>query len=109
MTYNELSDDDKAILKNYLQMARPLAGEFGKMLTKAGAVKTSWDTLASAVVAKLDANEVIPNETGLAGAVALTKEEIQGLETAVESAITNYESPTNRALYVKSAGAENTI
>jgi hypothetical protein len=107
--YSDLTPQDKQALDNYLQFARPLMGELARMLNKFGAINSDWTNTAQAIVATLDAGAEVPNSTGLSGANAVTKEDIQAVATLISQAITAYENQTNRDRWAKAAGAINVV
>ncbi len=109
-TYDSLTPEQKDILGALTTQLRAFAGEFAKTNTKAEVLVDDWNAQVSAIVASLDAGEVIPNVSGLAGAASVTKEEVTNLMgTSLVNLLATYNTSGARELYVKLAGPGNVI
>lgn len=100
--YSELSAQDQAIVQNTVNLLRSGAGEIARVFNHLKAIAD--DANAVALVTSLDASEVIPNESGLAGADDLTRTEVVALYTALNSIRTTNDTAQNRAAWSKAAG-----
>jgi len=96
-------------LDTFLRLLRPLSGEGARYLFDAGAVLLDYANYAAAIVASLDAGALVPNETGLAGAQPLAKEDIQALAADLQNLLAAYATPAKQALQAKACGAANLI
>lgn len=100
--YSELGPTDKAIVDNTANLLRAAAGELAKIFNHVKAIAD--DSNAVALVVGLDASEVIPNTSGLAGADDLTQTEVVALYTVLDGARQTYDTAPNRAAWSKAAG-----
>ena len=109
MAYADLTTDQQGQLQDWLQLVRPIQGEFAKVLNHMGAAKTAHSSHVGDILAMLvDADEV-PNESGLAGAIDVTKAELTSILTLLNAALTAYDTTANRELWTKFCGAGNLI
>ena len=109
-TYASLTAEQKGILGALTTQIRAFAGEFAKTNTKAEVLVDDWNAQVSVIVASLDAGEIIPNLSGLAGAASITKEELTVLvATQLSNLLASYNTDSARELYVKLAGPANII
>ena len=107
-TYAELTSEEKSVLDSWLNNVRALAGEMARVGNHAGAAKTAYWAQISAILAKLDTGAVIPNAGGLAGAQALTKEQLTTLESHVEAQDETNDAD-HRTVWVLACGMANLI
>lgn len=109
-TYAELTVGQKATLQHFVNvLVRPSMGELARVNNHLAALDADYNAQASAILATLTGSEVIPNESGLAGAAALTKDQVVTLVSYAQGVLTNYNTSGHRGNYVLAAGAENTI
>jgi hypothetical protein len=66
-----------------------------------------WTASVSALVNSLDADTVVPDSTGLAGAQPLAREDVINLMTAIESLLASANTSAQRAEYLKVVGPVN--
>lgn len=109
MAYAELTADQKQQLQDWLQLVRPIQGEVAKVLNHMGAAKTAYDSHVGAVLALLVDGDAVPNESGLAGAIDVTKAELTTILALLNSVLTTYDTTANRELWTKFCGAGNLI
>ena len=108
MAYADLTDEQKRIVDDFSAMIRPWCGEFARVHNHGAVAYTQYWATVSAVMALLADGDEIPNKTGYAGAVALTKAQIGTILTWQES-IATINSEANRQLMAKAAGGTNLI
>lgn len=101
-TYSSLNAQDKLIVDNTVNLLRASAGEIARVFNHLVAIAA--DTNAVALVTSLDAGEVIPNTSGLAGSDELTRTEVVALYTALNAIRTANDTAGNRAAWSKAAG-----
>lgn len=101
-TYNSLNAQDKLIVDNTVNLLRASAGEIARVFNHLVAI--AGDSNAVALVTSIDAGEVIPNTSGLAGADELTRTEVVALYTALNAIRTANDTAPNRAAWSKAAG-----
>ena len=109
MAYADLTTDQKQQLQDWLQLVRPIQGEFAKVLNHMAAAKTAHASHVGDVLALLVDADAVPNESGLAGAVDVTKAELTTILTLLNAVLTTYDTAGNRELWTKFCGAENVI
>jgi len=105
--YADLSAADKAIVQNTANLLRAEAGLLARMFNRVKAIAD--DTNATGLVTGLDAGEVIPNTSGLAGADDLTRAEVVALYTLLNGIRTTNDTAQNRAAIGKAAGINATL
>lgn len=67
----------------------------------------TWTGAISTLVTGLDAGTVIPDTTGLAGAMPLAREDVLAIMTAIEGLLATANTPAQRAEYLKVVGPVN--
>lgn len=115
-TYESLSPSQKALLNDMVTLSRSWAGEQARTNNHGEAINTTYNASVSAILASLDAGEVVPNQSGLAGAADLTKEEVitlishmQNILTDMRTHTSGFNTPALRQVWVRAAGAANLI
>jgi len=106
-TYASLSDQDKAVVQNTVQLIRSISGSMGKILNTLSAIAA--DTNATGLITLIDNAEVIPNQSALAGSDDMTKSEISAIWTTYVSLRTTFDTAGNRAAWSKAAGINNLL
>lgn len=105
--YNSLTPQDKAVVQNTVNLVRAGAGELCRVFNHLVAIAN--DTNAVNLIMSIDvgAGGIIPNESGLAGADDLTRDEIVALYTylnAIRVHATAGDTAAFRAQASKAAG-----
>lgn len=100
--YNNLNPTDKAIVDNTANLVRGAAAEMARIWNRIEAIAA--DSNAVSLVTGLDAGEIVPNTSGLAGADDLTKEELVSLFNLLNSIRTTNDTTVNRQAMSKAAG-----
>ena len=101
-TYASLSDSDKAVVQNTVQLIRGLTGSVARQFNAQIAIAA--DSNAIALITSIDAGETIPNESGLAGADDVTRSELVAIWTNLSTMKATHDTPANRAAWSKAAG-----
>jgi len=111
MQWDDLSAEQQAIVNDWMTpLTRPVAGEIARALYHLDVTKTAYDaTGVAAVLALLDNDAEIPNAGGLAGATALTKDELQPMLQALNALLLDYYDEAHKELWMKLAGAQNIL
>ena len=110
MAYADLTAEQKANLQDWLtSLLRPWAGEQARVNNHGDVANTGYNAMASAILAELAGSDEIPNESGLAGAASLTKDEVVSIVSHVQNILTNYNTTAHRQLWAKAAGTQNLI
>ena len=108
-TFSELTVDEQTQLADQMTIIRPMVGALARVCNSFRIAKDAHTSHVGAILAQLvDADEV-PNTTGLAGAVAITKAEIDEVLTDANAVLAAYDTPAKRQLYTRFAGARNLI
>ena len=110
--WNELSAEDQTLILDWMnQLLRPVSGELARVLYHLDVVKAAYVGPAdiAAVMATLDADAIIPNSSGLSGAVDIEKQDIDPMLTALNSLLTGYYTAADLQRYVALAGASNVL
>lgn len=101
-TYDSFSAPDKAVIQNTVNLLRASVGEVFRAFNRIKAIAD--DTNAVGLVSSIDANEVIPNTSGLAGADDMTRTEVAALYTLLTGIRTTNDTSQNRAAASKASG-----
>lgn len=109
MTYDELTNEQKSVLQDWLNVLRALAGEQARTNNHAAAVDVAYGSQIQDILTALDAGEVLPNTSGLAGAQGLPKEEVISVVAHFQGIRTNYDTTGHRQLWTKLCGTANMI
>lgn len=109
MTYDELSTAEKKIIQDWLGLVRPIQGEFAKLLNHMRVAKVAHVSHVGDVLDKLSSADVVPNESGLVGAIDVTKAELTSILSMLNAVRTAYDTDGNRELWTKFCGAGNLI
>jgi hypothetical protein len=89
---------------------RSLTGELARLMDRMASVQVAWTNTVAALVTSLDAGSIVPDNTGLAGAQPMTREEVITMgSTNFANALTTFNSAGARALYVKTVGPLNAV
>ncbi len=75
-TYDTDTTENQQEVDELLSIVRPVQAEILRLSQKCEVAVALWNAKVSAIVAAYDAGSTIPNETGLDGADALTKENL---------------------------------
>lgn len=116
MAYADLTVEQKASVQAMCQLVRPLSGELGRLLEKFQAVVSYYSGNVETILGELQASDDVPNESGLAGAQDLTKEQLVNLvgymitmSATPDGSAGSYNTNYHRALYAKACGPGNLI
>ena len=101
-TYASLSDSDKAVVQNTVQLIRGMTGSFARNFNTLAAIAA--DTNAINLILSVDAGDTIPNESGLAGADDMTRAEIAGVYQDFVTMKSTHDDAAARAEWSKAAG-----
>ncbi len=109
-TYASLTAGQKATLSHALDiMARPALGELARWLNHNSAFLSEYNAGATTILATLGSTEVIPNQSGLAGAQDMTAAQWSAFVTALASLDSTYNTSGNRQNIALAAGGPNLI
>ncbi len=109
MAFVDLTPEQQSIVAEYTRQQRATVGEFARLLNHMAALDAMYDGQVVAAWASLASGDVIADGSGLAGVSALSKAEIASIATAMQAILTTYNGEALRQLYVRMAGAVNTI
>jgi hypothetical protein len=110
MAYVDLTEVQKTELQDWLTtILRPWCGEQARANNHGAAADTAYNSHISAILADLGGADEIPNEGGLVGATALTKDEVVSIVSHLQGILTNYNTAGHRTLWSQAAGAVNLI
>jgi len=116
MTYEELTAEQQASIDALMAIVRPQAGTLARLLESFQAIVSQYTGNIETILNLIDAAEEIPNQTGLAGAQAMTRADVQTLIGYMTTAAAtadgsdgSYNTNYHRSLYAKACGAVNMI
>ena len=108
-TYAELSAEDRSNLDAFMANLRSWCGEQARTNNHGDALNTGYIADVSDVLAQLGGSDEIPNQSGLAGATAMTKDQVVSVVAHVQAILTNYNTAAHRQLWVLGCGERNLI
>lgn len=106
-TFAQLTSDQQSQLLAFMLLFRPNTGQLARTLDTLRKMDDYWNNNAKAINALLDAGIVVPDNTGLAGATTLTKDNLITIMNAIETLLATYNTGPNRGLMANIAGATN--
>lgn len=107
--WSTLTTNQQSIIINDLLTLRALVAEVVKGINVANGLNYSWTGQSSAIASGLDADTVIPDNTGLAGAASITNTEMAAMMTSVQGFLTAFDTPTLMATYAAFIGSPNMV
>lgn len=104
--YADLTDEQKAITRESTNQLRALLGEFARLIITSKALQIAIDAPDGLrdIVTALDNTEVVPNESGLAGAHSLTRAEMAAAVALMDLYVTTFDTTANRELMAQARG-----
>tara|TARA_B100000029_G_scaffold146623_1_gene141950 strand:- start:2923 stop:3258 length:336 start_codon:yes stop_codon:yes gene_type:complete len=108
-TYDDLAPDQQAAIDELMRLVRPLGRTFAQAAHRAGVIQQSHQQTTKAILDSLDAGSEIPNKTDLAGATAMTVEDVAGLLADLAVVESSFGPADNTARYLKAAGLNAVI
>jgi len=110
MEFNELTAEEQAVLQNSVNyLFRETFATMAKLASATETVKNDWIGQSAAIMGKLADAAVIPNNSGMRGTQALTKEEVDGLVTLLLEFLSTWATDEKKEMYVTIAGAQQTL
>lgn len=109
MQYDDLTTEQKAQLQDWLNLLRPAIGEAARAMQHLSVILAAHATGPDVIAASLDAGAVLPNTGGLAGATAVTVEELDMVLTDIGSVLGAQFDAASLPVYIKFAGAANIL
>lgn len=107
--FTDLTTDEQGQLKAFMPMFRVAIGELARVCNHGASLDGIWLANVKAIVAKLDAATVVPDDTGLAGAAQVTSDDLNSTMGLLEALLASANTQAQRAEYIKIAGAPNTV
>lgn len=107
--WSTLSPAQQASVLTHMASMRGLTGEFSRLINKINSVQTAWTNTNLALVTSLDALSIVPDTTGLAGALPLPREDVLTMGTNFANLLATYNTAGAQGLYVKTVGALNAV
>jgi hypothetical protein len=108
MAYADLTTEQKESVDDFMAQLRPWCGEFARVHNHGAAAYTQYWATISAIMGELQDADEIPNKTGLAGAVGVTKAQV-GTILAWIGDVATINSESNRQLMAKATGGVNLL
>lgn len=110
-TWNSLTAQQQQTVQDVATPARALAGEFAQLCNKAKDLGLAYNNGAAAILATVTGSELIPNDSGLAGAQSITRDQLVnliGYYTTIgatpDGSSGSYNTNYHRAVYLAAAG-----
>lgn len=109
MAYTDLTADQKRELQDWMQILRPMMGEFSRLCNHFEVAKDAHTAFVGDILVLLAPGDVVPNQSGLAGATDVTKTEISVALVDANAVLTAHNTAAKRQLLTKFAGAANLL
>ena len=108
MPFESLTAEEQSSLNSWMAMLRGYAGEIARVNNHLEVCNTEYNGTTSAILAELDADDVIPNVSGLDGAEPMTKTEVVNIVAYMQTVL-GVNTPAHRQNLAKAAGERNLI
>lgn len=108
-TFASLTAEEKQIIRAHMTMVRVKQGQLARLLNDIVALNTVYSTTVSAIVTTLDAGEKIGDNSDLAGAIAVTKEDLVGVMSGYVTLVTGHNTTAKRTTMTSFAGIPNVL
>lgn len=108
MAYSDLTVEQQSVLGEYTRLLRAWCGEQARVNNHASAINDGYAHVQS-ILAELDTDDTVTDDSGLAGAAALTKGEIVSLTAHMQGILASYNTAGHRQMWAKAAGPGNLI
>lgn len=116
MAYNDLTANEKLAVQELAQFVRASVGELARLASKGRAIANYYSGNVEVILSELASSDLIPNESDLAGAQDLTKEQLVNLtgylmtfSDMTDGANGSYNTNYHRGLYARAAGPTNIV
>jgi hypothetical protein len=103
-----MTPEEIAVLADYVRLLRAWCGEQARTNNHAEALNSQYAQV-QAILAQLGNDDPIDDDSGLAGAMTLTKGEAVSLTAHMQGILTNYNTAGHRQMWAKAAGPSNLI
>ena len=107
MAWNDLTTEEQAAVVDYTRNLRAMAGELGRVRTRSAAMDVGYGNVQG-LLQQLDGAELIPDGTGLAGALPLDKNEVVTLTSHLQQLLALF-TAGYLPLWAKAAGPLNLV
>lgn len=108
--FADLTADQQTLVSLFVgPQFRPSVGQAARALNALKQLVEIYQINVQALIEGLEPGEPIPNETGLAGAQPLVKEDVVAFMTAADGLLAEYNTVDLRKEYAKIAGFPNTV
>jgi hypothetical protein len=104
--YADLTDEQKSIVRDQVNQLRALSGQIARTIVQGKVVQIAVDADGGLrdIVTSLDNGEVVPNESGLAGAQSLSKADLANLVAVLDALILANDVQATRELLAQANG-----
>lgn len=109
MDWNTLPPDEKSTMLAYTLATRGALIKLAQAFNTLQDLDTAYNAAAKASNAKLDAGTIIPDQTTLAGAQALTSTDISQWMTSIEAMLATNNNNAWRLAFIRAGGVANTM
>lgn len=107
-SWGQLTPNQQAQILAFLPLLRANAVLVSQMLDRMANMNTMWANVIGAEVELLAEGTVIPDSTGLAGALQLTTDQVQAYMVIVGQALSFWQTIANETLLLAAVGPANT-
>ena len=106
-TWAQLTPNQQAQILAFMPVLRSNVVTLAKLIDLFASINTSWTNVLAAEVELLPSGTVIPDSTGLAGALQLTTDQVQAFMAIVAEAMTFFDTTPNQTLILDAIGPAN--
>jgi hypothetical protein len=110
-TWASLTADQQAAIQAVATPSRGMAGTLAQLLNHAKDIGLAYSGSVEALIGSLNSGEIIPNNSGLAGASGLTRDQLINLlgyyivmGATLDGSNGSYNTNYHRGLYIAAAG-----
>ena len=106
MTWEELTTQEKTAYNSFMNLFRPVFGNWENIMRWADDLSTLWTNEIQAIHAQLDAGEDVPDATGYPNSSPISKADMTAALAALGAMRTAYHTAANTAHAITLVGPE---
>lgn len=108
-SYDGLTTEQKNLLQAFTNFVRAWSGEQARANNHGAVANADYIAQIFTILGDLDAGQIIPNTSGLAGAASLVKEDLVSIVSHIQGILASYNTEPHRQLWIRATGAANMI
>ena len=108
--YNNLTDEDRKVLDDFMNVARPLSGDIARFMKQIENLLLSYNGSVLPILDKLtNPTDLIPNKTNLSDAQPVSRGGLEALIAGFAQIEDDYNVDSRIQFWILMAGLQNTL